>query len=574
MSKPESRRVVMFVSEFSLNDCQPLSLALLFLLYAEIHYHFKIAPSRLYRRQSEIIADAPRRLDPQRPLPLLLLIKDAHLFPLELLNVEVEITPHAIPRFKVFDAEEHIAAQWWWRVFHINLPDEIRGRVKINVTIDYRCRGKTFRCHNDNYRGTSHAPLEVFIAESPLPALPGFYHGDLHCHTNATSDQVEFGAPLPAMIALAQAQGIDFFAATDHSYDLDDFPDDYLRNDPELRKWRALQAEIERLNARHRDFVIIPGEEVSCANANAENVHFLVLDHPHFIHGRGDGGEKWLRTKPDHTIAEVLAMLGSEALAFAAHPAAPVPRLERLLLRRGHWSLADFAHARLNGLQFWNGKALGEEEGLAQWRKLLLEGRKLFAIAGNDAHGNFNRYRQIAWPCWSMAENHDHVFGHRRTVIKLNGALNLDNVLAALREGCSCTTTGPVLDLQVQCANNEVVQMGGSTNERATRATLTARSSAEFGELKHVILWRGDLNSKREEKLFECTQFPQPYAYHMKLPLIHSENPCYLRAEAVSSKPEAATSPAPAFTCLSNPIWILPYFLAPRELTILDANLL
>ncbi len=548
----------MFACDISLNDCPPFSWALLLLLYAEIHYRFKIAPSRLYHRHPEIIADAPCRLDPQQPLPILLLIKDAHLFPLELLAVEIKIASQPTLRFKIFDAEEHIAAQWWWRVFHVNLPNDMRGSIKVNVRIEYRCRGKILSCDNDNYRTTSHAPLEVFIAEEPLPTLPYFYHGDLHCHTSATSDQVEFGAPLPAMLELARAQGISFFAATDHSYDLDDFEDDYLHNDPALRKWHALQAEIAQLNARHRDFVIVPGEEVSCGNANGENVHFLVLNHPHFIHGRGDGGEKWLHTKPDHSIAEVLDMLVPQALAFAAHPAVPAPKLERLLLRRSNWVDADFQHARLNGVQFWNGKALGEQEGFAQWRKLLLEGKRLLAIAGNDAHGNFNRYRQVAWPCWSMLENHDHLFGHRRTAVKLNGALNLDNVLAALRTGRACITTGPICDLQIECANGDVIQMGGSTNARATHVLLTARSTAEFGKLEKVILWRGDLINKREEKLLECTQFPRPYDHHVRLPLVPRESRSYLRAEVISSKPDAATSSCPTLSGLSNPIWLLP----------------
>lgn len=546
----------MLAFEFPLSESAPFAWMLFFVLYAEIHYHFKIAPSRLYRRQPEIIADAPRRLDPQQPLPILLLIKDAHLFPIELLAVEVVIAHQPALHFKLFNTEEHLATQWWWRVFHVNLPNDIRGSVKVNVRITYRCRGKLFRCDNDNYRTTSHAPLEVFVADEPLPTLPNFYHGDLHCHTSATSDQVEFGAPLPAMLELARAQGLSFFAATDHSYDLDDFEDDYLHNDPALRKWHALQMEIAQLNAQHRNFVIIPGEEVSCGNANGENVHFLVLNHPHFIRGRGDGGEKWLHTKPDHSIGEVLGMLSSEALAFAAHPAVPVPQLESLLLRRGSWSFADFVHPRLNGVQFWNGKPLGEAEGLAQWRKLLLEGRKLFAIAGNDAHGNFNRYRQIAWPCWSMAENHEHLFGHRRTVVKLHGALTLDHVLAALRAGRACITTGPLLDLQVQCANGDLIPMGESAMA-ATHAVITARSTAEYGKLTKVILWRGDLNHQREEKLLECTQFSRAYDYQEKLLLSPCESPCYVRAEIISSKSKD-TSLAQTFSGLSNPIWIFP----------------
>ena len=546
----------MFLFEFGFCEPQSVAWALLFLLYAEIHYHFKIAPSRLYQRHPEIIADAPRRLDPRKPLPLLLLIKDAHLFPLELHSVTVELVQPPL-RFTLCQTREHIKTQWWWRVFYIDLPEEIRGQININVAIDYQCRGKNFRCLNDNYRTMSHAPLGVFIAAEPLPTLPDFYHGDLHCHTNATSDQVEFGAPLSAMTALARAQGLAFFAATDHSYDLDDFPEDYLHNDPELRKWNALQTEIQQSNAAHRDFVIIPGEEVSCGNAKGENVHLLVLNHPHFIPGRGDGGEKWLRTKPDHSISEVLALLAPQALAFAAHPAARVPRLEHLLLGRGHWRFSDFGHARLNGLQFWNGKALGEAEGFAQWRALLLEGKKLFALAGNDAHGNFNRYRQIAWPCWSMAENFDHLFGQRRTVVKTSGNFNLDNLLAALRMGRAFITTGPALDLTLMDANGEVAQMGESTKTYAARAALAAISTVEFGKLARVRLWRGDLHEKKEDVLFECTQFPRPYAYHEQFPLPHDSGNYYLRAEVTTQTPVEQMPAANCGQAISNPIWII-----------------
>ncbi len=534
----------------------PIEIALLFFLYAEIHYRFKIAPSLLYRRQPEIIADAPHRLEPGQPLPILLLIKDAHHFPIELLAVEIEISSTQSFRYQLFGAAEHLTTQWWWRVFYVSLPADVRGHIQANVVIDYRCRGKTHRCCNDNYRGTSHAPLEVFVAEAPLPTLPGFYHGDLHCHTHATSDQVEYGAPLPALLALARAQGISFCAATDHSYDLDDFSDDYLHNDPELRKWHALQNEIHRLNAQQRDFVIIPGEEVSCGNTNGENVHFLVLNHPHFIRGCGDGGEKWLHTRPDHTIAEVLAMLGPQDLAFAAHPLAPVPRLERLLLGRGNWSLADLAHTRLNGLQFWNGKALGEEEGFAHWRKLLLEGRKLFAIAGNDAHGNFNRYRQIAWPCLTMAEHHDHLFGCRRTAVKLRDKLALGSLLSALRNGRALVTTGPMLDLQIENGNGAIAQMGETITGGATHAMIAAVSTAEFGKLERVILWRGDLMNKREEVLFECAQFPRPYEYHAKLSLPHAAGHCYVRAQVSSSQHIPKAASPKTLVGLSNPIWV------------------
>jgi len=48
-------------------------------LYAETHYRFPYFFSLLRKNEPEIIADAPHRIEPGSPLPILILIKDAHL---------------------------------------------------------------------------------------------------------------------------------------------------------------------------------------------------------------------------------------------------------------------------------------------------------------------------------------------------------------------------------------------------------------------------------------------------------------------------------------------------------------
>ena len=40
------------------------------LLYAEMHYRWWPLPSRYFRKEPEILADAPRRVEPGRPLPI------------------------------------------------------------------------------------------------------------------------------------------------------------------------------------------------------------------------------------------------------------------------------------------------------------------------------------------------------------------------------------------------------------------------------------------------------------------------------------------------------------------------
>jgi hypothetical protein len=560
-----------FDSPFSLSPFLPFSIIPAW-LYAEIHYRFKFIPSRLFYRQPEIIADAPHRIDPRQPLPILLLVKDANRFPIELQSVTASIHlgnpatnfthydlrfTHYASRFTLFASPEKINSPLWWRIFSIEIPTEWRGNLaQVNVEIAYRCGDRQLRCYNDNHIGTSHAPLRVYFANEPLPSLPGFVHGELHCHTDATSDQVEFGAPVEAMVELAKAQGLKFFAATDHSYDLDDLPDNYLKNDPALHKWNDLQARVRRCNARHHDFVVIPGEEVSAGNSRRRNVHFLIFNHPQFFPGSGDSAERWLRTEPEMSIREILDQLDDEALAFAAHPEVPTPKLEWLLLRRGKWQWPDYQHPRLNGLQIWNGAPEGMEEGVKRWRELLLAGKKLFIIAGDDAHGNCNRFRQVGLPHLRMREDHFHLFGRMRTVVQLNNQLNLQSLLSSLRNGRACITTGPLLDLQIICENGRHARLGETVTEPVKSLAMHATSSLEFGKLERVIVWLGDLHERREQILFETRDFTDPFSFSHDLPLDFPLGQFYLRGEVHSAGSECLPECSLPCCGLTNPIWV------------------
>jgi len=541
-------------------------------LYAEIHYRFKFIPSRLYYRRPEIIAEAPHRIDPSQPLPILILVKDADRFPIELQAVTVEISreeqikdvflhafcpsPFAL-HFSFLKSAEMIASPFWWRIFSIGIPENWRGQIaRVNIEIIYRCGGREFRCDNDNHTGTSHAPLRVYFAGEPLPSLPHFQHGALHCHTDATSDQVEFGAPVEAMVELAQAQGLNFFAATDHSYDLDDLPDNYLKNDSALRKWNALQARIKTCNEQNSDFVIIPGEEVSAGNSRRRNVHFLIFNHPNFIPGSGDSAERWFHTEPELSIKEILDQINEEALAFAAHPEVPTPLLEWLLLRRGKWEWPDYLHQRLNGMQIWNGSLEGMEEGVARWRDLLLAGKKLFIIAGDDAHGNFNRFRQVGLPHLKMREHHWHLFGRTRTAALIEDQLTSSSLISALRNGRACITTGPMLNLQIICVNGRHARLGETITQPVKSFFAQAISSTEFGKLEKVIIWLGDLQTRREQVLFEISNFVDPFSFSQTLPLDLPVGKYYLRGEAHSAGSEFLPERALPCRALTNPIWI------------------
>ncbi|RMH72927.1 MAG: hypothetical protein D6675_03610 [Gemmatimonadetes bacterium] len=513
--------------------------------YAEIHYRFPFFFSYLKTDEPEILADAPFRVEPAKPIPILVLIKDADHYPVELVEIRAEL--HVNKRPPIVHLLEinpqPVRDHFWYQLVYLPRPIE-HGVVEVDVQFQYRCQGRLRTCQNDNYRTASHRPLHIFLADEPLPALPDWHHGDIHYHSAFTEDQVEFGAPLPATAQLAAALGLHWFAVTDHSYDLDDQPGDYLQNDPNLPKWHNFQTDVQRWNAQPKMPLIIPGEEVSCGNSRGQNVHLLALNTRQFIPGQGDSAEVWLKTQPDLTIPEVCDRITQDGgLAFGAHVGEKAPFLQRLLLGRGDWTLADARCPSLRGVQIWNGRDF--HAGVKLWVDLLLAGVKAIAVGGNDAHGNFNRYRQIRIPFFQLAEADYQKFGDVRTVV-YTPTLNLEAVMNSLKQGCCLVTNGPFAILNIIDGQGKHHGLGETVQTLPDHLYGHARSTREFGVITRIRLIKGDLTHQKEIIWQEWT--PGVYEWDNTIPLPDFQGD-YLRLEVISS------TPATSFYGFTNPIW-------------------
>jgi len=525
-----------------------------FLLYAETHYKFKGIYSRLIKNEPEIIADAPFRVEPGQPIPVLLLVKDAHRFPIQILEVTIEIRNENQVHWKrIFPFNLMLNEnRFWFRLFHIDALKDIFGFVDVDVHISIKINGQTRTYRNDNYRISSHRPLKVYFAKDPLPRFENWYFGDFHYHSNYTEDQVEFGAPLEATVAMARAIGLNFFAVTDHSYDLDDDEDSWIKNDHGIPKWHQLWGEVENLNNSFSDFVILPGEEVSAGNTNNRNVHLLILNSRKFFPGKGDSAERWFQTQPDLSIEQVLNQLEDGALAMAGHPEMPTPFLQWLLIRRGRWEWQDFQHHRLNGFQIWNGEYDHSfHQGSSNWVKLLLERKRLSLIAGNDAHGNFNRFRQIGFPFFTFRENYSQLFGKMRTGVRITKDFNQQNLIQAVKNCYALVSNGPIVDLLIRNEQNKTVQVGDEIQGHQFNLTIRVKSSEEFGKLESFHLVRGDLITKREDSILVVENFINRYSFELEQKLTEFSNSVYIRAELTARKANDQIT-----RCLINPIWI------------------
>lgn len=527
------------------------SVALLFFLYAETHYSFRGIYSRLKKKEPEIIADVPHRVGPGTSIPVLILIKDADKYPLRLDSVKIRLGCKELRQDFEFEFDfTLINDSFWHDVLEVNPGVGFQGDCSVNVCIQVQLNGKKRVFKNDNYTCTSHAPFDVLVSEKKLPKSEGWYFGEFHCHTSYTSDQVEFGAPLDASVQLAKAMGLSFYCATDHSYDLDDLPDNYVKKDPDLTKWVNLQAEVKKLNEAHADFVIVPGEEISAGNLKRRNVHFLLLNHKEYMPGDGDSAEKWFRTRPNLTIAQILNKLNSTSVSFAAHPAVKPPFLEWLLVRRGQWEWQDCNHPNLDGLQIWNGTEDGLQKGKELWIRLLLQGKRVFISGGNDAHGNFNRFRQIGLPFLTMREDRSHLFGQVRTGVYLEQPLSLAALLTAFKHGRMIVTNGPFVELQITNEMAQTARVGDAMAGRRFTIDLQCRSSPEFGKLHRLRIYHGDLIAKQENLIRSVKHFVSPDRHQEHLDVGEPTIPGYIRAELFSEREGRI------LRCFTNPIWI------------------
>jgi hypothetical protein len=517
------------------------------LSYAEIHYHPRFIPSLLFRKEPEIVFDAPLRIETGRPIPLFLLIKDADRFPVKLDEVTVQIASENglrhTARFPYGGIE--IRDPLWWDSF--NLVPERTGKATIHPCAHLQIGGKRKTVAVDNYPGTTKGPLAVHISPDRLPTAEGWIHGDIHCHSAFTSDQVEFGAPIEVLSLAAVCLGLDWIAVTDHSYDLDDRPDDYLSADPDLIKWRLMREKTHLLSDSLDWFTVIPGEEVTCRTGKGRNGHLLAINSERFIRGSGDSGEHGLLTRTEHSIAEAAAACVEwGGLACAAHPLEPASLAERIILNRGAWTPKDLEIPGITALQIYNGvRDRGFARGMRAWKRLLLQGKRVYAFGGSDSHGDLNRQRAIRIPFLSLREGRDHRFGSVRTAV-FAPSNSASDIIEALRDGRALVTEGPFIDLTVD-AYGWTARPGDPVLSGRLPVRADFLSTPEFGPLRNCRILAGGQNTGKESVLSVLEKPGSRIYRHEFESMLNLEGYLYLRAECETAEGKI---------CFTNPIWV------------------
>ncbi|MBL8024844.1 MAG: CehA/McbA family metallohydrolase, partial [Fibrobacteres bacterium] len=508
--------------------------------YIETHHRLNWLPSLLFRREPEIVFDAPHRLNPGLNLPAFMFIKDANRFPIHLKKITAAIgllDVHRIFFLEFAPETESLNDKFYLQKFEIPLPDEYYGKVSLNFKLDYISDGKEKFALNDNIPYLQHTPYMVNISDSPLPLAEGWIAGDAHFHSSFTDDEVEYGAPVETVPLIGKAAGLSFAFLLDHSYDLDP------RN-PFTEPGSFERQHGDAAKATDAAFAVVKGEELSAINKAGKTVHAGLVNPSRFRQGYRDSGR--IMSKEGDTLLSELETVEENELLFAAHPGFKPVLLEKLLLNRGGWSNQDIDSVRV--IQLINGYTNAEFfRNRKLWIDALLRGRTVFVVAGNDAHGDYSKTRKIGVPLFTSNENMTHVFGVNRTLVP--SAVNADSIIRAIKSGRGVVSNGPFLMLQAM--QSGTIFETGRKIKGAAVLKIDVLSTKEFGSIQTVRLYSGIIGSLRENVLKEWHFTGDTLSSELTIDVEPSEL-TYVRAEVYTDKKRDSGM----IFAATNPIWM------------------
>lgn len=521
---------------------------LLFMLYPETHFRFKLYPfSKYFRKEPEILIDVPHRILNGDNIPLYLIIHDADKYNVHISKIDVVI---ADCEGMIFKEIIHINRDFTshYEDLTLNLKAKpITGYCELEVKIYCKIGSNEHVFINDNFR-FKNSLLKFFYGSEKCP-FNGYFEGDVHSHSNYTDDQVEFGSSIPVMKSVAQKSGLDFFMVSDHSYDLDDRYDNYLKQDDKLNKFHDMRTECNTLT--DDTCTIIPSEEVTARNSKNRNIHFIACNSDKFFYGTGDSAESWFQTYSENSISDIIENSPENTFHIAAHPFVPVPKLEYFLLKRGAWSCKDIVSNGIKAIQILNGEYdISFYNGIKQWRDMLLTGHKVFICAGNDAHGNFSSFRQVKFPFFKLTKEDKQLFGRARTVIK-SDSKSISSIKKAIENGNSYITTGIYLEFFI--SNSVDNYTFGETIESFSEGTISfnIKSNEYSGNITKINIICGNMEDEKEFRYQSLYLSDNTLEYEKEYIITDFGFECYFRLEVETENSKAYTNPI--FIKPSNP---------------------
>lgn len=480
----------------------------------------------------DVLADVPPRVDTTENIPITLIVKDANQddYPVYEIRIYDDKTDNDDDTADddleytlnlegdsclLASGFENIDEDYWYRIVKVSQSkfSNVGGYAMIHVLFD-----AATICDPTDW--DTHVHLSVRTSGNNLPKLPNWHCGDQHVHSWVTDDIWEFGAPVEAIRDAGKAMGIDYVIITDHSYDIDPFPNE----------WDNLKSDC--ISNSSADFICLAGEEISCDESGITEgaSHLLAYGITTPMNSIGIGPD-WFPDDPDQQNAIDFVEMQS-GLAYLAHPFGgpdPIPLTEM-------WDWDDIDSSQgYTGLEVFHEIWQDEYDGrtLAKWVEYILDGEKIYGIGNSDAHDL-------------------HSLGRARTY-SYTETFTEDGFLDALRNGHSIMTNGPLVIFNITNEFGETAIIGNETSGNELTLNVQWESTSEFGNVDHIYVYRGIIG-ETEEEIGEYYLTPNSlsgtHSYSNLVEKIPSAS--YIRIEATS------TNGGEIYRCYTNPIWVVP----------------
>jgi hypothetical protein len=244
------------------------------------------------------------------------------------------------------------------------------------------------------------------MAEFPFSKIlnpkSGWYRGDFHVHSDCSDGEY----PVETVTQLAEAEGLDFYALTDHNT---------------IEGFNSLEGDGEIL--------VIPGLEVSYTQG-----HFNVFGMRGLEEWMGGVFERVPSVEiagDDLDISELLEKIAAAGLVVSInHP----------LLRPWAWEFCGIDLRPVTCLEIWNdlywpGNKIANPQAVAMWTDWLNAGHRITGIGGSDYH--YPPKPEMELPGERLGMPTTYVFAE---------TLSVEGILDGIRNGRAYVTKGPEVD--------------------------------------------------------------------------------------------------------------------------------
>ena len=261
---------------------------------------------------------------------------------------------------------------------------------------------------------------------------PGWYRGDFHVHTNKSDGDY----PPSLVTRLAEAEGFDFYAVTDHNT---------------IEAFKFLEDD--------RKTLVIPGLEVSFRLG-----HFNLFG----LHGWEDWMEGIVEIVPsklddgdDADVAALLEQLTSDGLITSInHPCLPP----------WAWEFGSTDLRYLHCLEIWNdlywpGNVTGNPDAVKMWISWLNAGHRITGIGGSDYH--YPPRTEHGLPGERLGMPTTYVYARE---------LSTDGILEGIKQGRAYVTKGPKVTFLASLDGSDYMigdDMGEQSGDIEFSATVT-----------------------------------------------------------------------------------------------------